>query len=252
MTARADAAGLAAGSAIRLWDLPVRLVHWLFVLLIPALWLSAENGLLDIHMILGLVMLGLVVFRLLWGFVGSSPARFSAFLKGPRAVRAYLSAKGEGAPVVGHNPLGGWSVLALLGLLALQVTLGLFAQDTDGVASGPLNHLVSWDAAKAITEAHEIAFNLIVALVALHVAAILWYRLVKRDDLIRPMLTGRRSYAGPVDAPRMAPAWRAVLCALLAAGAALWLAYGLPPFATAFPWDQPAAAAPGTSEADYM
>lgn len=240
------------GTEVRLWDLPVRLVHWAFVLLLPALWLSAENGRLDIHMILGLIMLGLVAFRLIWGFAGSSTARFSAFLRGPQAVRAYLGDKTQGAPVVGHNPLGGWSVLALLGLLALQVSLGLFAQDTDGVASGPLNHLVSWDVAEAVTETHEVVFNLLLALIALHVAAIVYYRVFKGDDLLRPMLTGRRSYAGAVDLPRIASGWHAAACAVVAAALALWLAYGLPPLATAFPWDQPAAAAPGTAEADYM
>ncbi len=242
----------AAGTEVRLWDLPVRLVHWAFVLLLPALWLSAENGRLDIHMILGLVMLGLVAFRLLWGFAGSSTARFASFLRGPRAIRTYLASHGTGTPVVGHNPLGGWSVMALLGLLALQVSLGLFAQDTDGVASGPLNHLVSWDVAETLTEAHELGFNLLLALIAVHLAAIVYYRLFRQDDLIRPMLSGRRSYAGPVAAPRIVSGWRAAACALVAAALALWLAYGLPPLATAFPWDQPAAAAPGTAEADYM
>ena len=234
---------------VRLWDLPVRLVHWSFVALLPALWISAEQGKVDLHVTLGLVMLGLVVFRVLWGLVGSSTARFSRFLRGPGAIRAFLSGSGE--PVVGHNPLGALSVVALLGLLALQVTLGLFAQDTDAVSSGPLNFLVSWDTGKAVTEAHEVGFNLILALVAAHVAAIAWYRLGRKDNLIAPMVTGRRQLPEGAPAPVIAPWWRALLCALIAAVLALWIAYGLPPWGMRFPWDQPPAAAQ-MDAADYM
>jgi len=235
----------AATAPIRLWDLPVRLVHWSFAALIPALWWSAENGKLDLHETLGLVMLALVVFRLLWGLFGSSTARFSGFVRGPSAIRGYLgkARSGLAAPVVGHNPLGALSVLALLGLLALQVSLGLFAQDTDAVESGPLNHLVGYDLASTLSEAHEFVFNLILAMVALHLAAILYYRLVKKDDLVRPMITGRRAFPTAVEAPRIAPLWRAALLAVLSGLFALWLSWGAPPWGARFPWDQPAAAA---------
>jgi len=235
----------AAGTPVRLWDLPVRLVHWSFVIGIGLLWWSAENHRLDLHFKVGLVMLGLVVFRLLWGLVGSSTARFSGFVKGPAAIRAYLAGQKSGTAehVVGHNPLGALSVLALIGLLALQIGLGLFAQDTDAVSSGPLNFLVSYDLAKQISEVHEAVFNVILAVVGLHVAAILYYRVFKRDNLVSPMISGRRTFATPVATPRIAPLWLAVVCAVLAAAITVWVAWGLPPFATPFPWDRPAAAA---------
>lgn len=216
--------------AVRLWDLPVRLVHWSLVGLLIALWVSAENGEIGLHKTLGLTTLGLIVFRLLWGVVGSSTARFSGFLRGPATIRAYLHASRDPfhPPVVGHNPLGGWSVIALIGLLAIQLGLGLVAQDTDGIQSGPLNHLVSYDTADLARELHELVFNLILALVALHLAAIAYYRFVKRDNLITPMITGRRRYAVPVEAPRLAPWWRAVLCAVVAAALAWWISLGAP------------------------
>ncbi len=231
--------------AIRLWDLPVRLVHWSFVALLPALWWSAETGRLDLHQTLGLVMLALVAFRLLWGAVGSETARFSAFLRGPRAVMGYVKGlRGGGhAPAAGHNPLGGWSVLTLLGLLAVQVTLGLFAQDTDAVGSGPLNHRVSWDTAEALTEAHELGFNLILAFVALHLAAIFYYRVIRRDDLVRPMLTGRRTFPSGTAEPRMAPLWRAGACAAVAAALAWWLSFGAP-----LPGEEPLQDSPAAAE----
>ncbi len=243
MTATTDR----AAPTTRLWDLPVRLVHWSFALLVPLLWWTAESGKLDLHKNLGLVMLALVAFRLLWGVVGSDTARFARFLEGPAAIRNYLAGlrSSDHAPVVGHNPLGGWSVIGLLTLLALQVSLGLFAQDTDGVKSGPLNYLVTWDTAKALSEAHEVGFNLILALVALHLAAIFYYRVMRREDLISPMVTGQRRFAVPVAAPRMAPLWRAAVCAMLAGGLAVWLSTGL-----ALPWDKPPAAPP--PPADYM
>ena len=241
-------AGAAAVPATKLWDLPVRLTHWSFVGLLPLLWWSAEEGKLDLHKTLGLVMAGLVAFRVLWGLVGSETARFSVFLRGPRAVIAYAKGLrgGTNAPVVGHNPLGGWSVLALLGLLVTQVTLGLFAQDTDAVQSGPLNYRVSWDTAKALSEAHELLFNLILAFVALHLAAIFYYRVVKRDDLVRPMVTGRRTFPAGVAVPRLAPLWRAAICAALAGALAYWLSIGGPLPGEAPPADD------APSAAEYM
>lgn len=243
-----------ASTSVRLWDLPVRLVHWSFVALMPALWWTAEKGNLGLHLKLGLVMLGLVVFRILWGLFGSSTARFASFVRGPAEIREFLvaSRSGTAPPVVGHNPLGALSVIALLGLLALQVGLGTVAQDTDAVASGPLNHLVSWDVATAASEAHEVVFNLLLALVILHLAAILYYRFVKRDNLVAPMVTGRKAFAAAVPAPRIAPLWRALVVALVAAGVAVWISWGVPPWGARWPWDQPPPPPAGLSEESYM
>lgn len=215
-----------ARPGMKIWDAPLRLVHWSFVLLLPALWASAEWGRIDWHRRLGILMLGLVVFRLLWGFMGSDTARFSRFVKGPAAVRDYLRQlrSGERVTVIGHNPLGALSVLALLGLLGAQVTIGLFTQDVDGLESGPLAYLVSYETADALREWHEAVFNLIVAMVAIHLAAIAYYRFAKDENLVRPMLTGWRDDApATAMAPAMAPWWRLVLSGVAAAALALWI-----------------------------
>jgi cytochrome b len=212
---------------VRIWDLPVRLVHWSFVVLLPWLWWEAEEEDLDMHMKLGIVMLGLVVFRLLWGVLGSDTARFSRFVKGPGAILRYVRGQG-GKTVIGHNPLGALSVLALLGLLTLQIGLGLIAQDVDGLNSGPLNYLVSFDTADAASELHELVFNVILGVVALHVGAILFYLVVKRDNLITPMITGRRRYDAVVEAPLMAPLWRLVVCVVAAFLIMWWVWAGAP------------------------
>ena len=245
------AAETAAGTPVRLWDLPVRLFHWSLAVLIALLWWSHENHDMDLHITLGLITLGLVVFRLLWGLVGSSTARFAGFIKGPGAIRRYLAGlkSGTGEHVIGHNPLGALSVIALLGAVAVQVGLGLFAQDHDALNSGPLNFFVSYDTAKEASELHEAMFNVILGLVVLHLAAILYYRFIKRDNLVGPMLTGRRVFDRAVPTPRIAPLWLALVCAAVAAALAVWVNWGLPPFATPWPWDRPVQIA---APADYM
>ncbi len=220
----------ATTAPVKLWDLPIRLVHWSFVALLPALWWTAENGRMDLHIQLGMVMLILVLFRILWGLFGSSTARFASFVRGPVSVARYMRGLfgKEGEAIVGHNPLGALSVVALLLLLAVQVGLGLFASDTDGLYYGPLNSLVGYDAAEAATEWHELGFNVILAVVVLHILAIVFYLTVKRDNLVGPMITGSKRYASPVSAPRMAPLWRALICLVIAWGIAGWVWSGAP------------------------
>jgi cytochrome b len=220
----------AATAPVKLWDLPVRLVHWSFVALLPGLWWTAENGQMETHIQLGMVMLILVVFRILWGLFGSSTARFASFVRGPIAVGRYLRGLfgKEGQPIVGHNPLGALSVVALLLLLGAQTLLGLFASDTDGLYYGPLNSLVGYDAAETLTDWHHLGFNVIVAVVILHVLAIAFYLTVKRDNLVTPMITGRKRYAGPVTHPRIAPIWRAALCLFVAWAIGGWIWSGAP------------------------
>jgi cytochrome b len=218
------------GNRITVWDWPVRLVHWVLVLLLPALWWTGEEGKFTWHMILGVSMLGLLVFRVLWGFVGSRTARFASFVRGPRTVAAYFTGepRRQRKPVIGHNPLGGWSVLAMLALLICQVSLGLVAGDPDDSAVGPLNHLVSYTTANTATGLHELLFNIILALVGLHVAAVLVYLFIKADNLIMPMITGRKAYPVTVQQPPIASALRVLLCSMLAAGLASWLYAGAP------------------------
>lgn len=200
---------------VRVWDLPVRLFHWSLVLLVPALWWTAGNDRMDLHIMLGEIMLGLILFRLLWGLLGSSTARFASFVKGPGAVLRYLRGNGRS---FGHNPLGGWSVVAMLLVLAVQVGLGLFASDEDGIYYGPLSrHMPDLDSAHALAERHETFFWVLVALIVLHVLAVLWYWLARRDNLVAPMVTGRGPAGAAGEAMVPAPLWRFLLSGALAA-----------------------------------
>lgn len=208
---------------VRVWDWPVRLTHWLFVFCIAVSWWSAEQHAMDWHRYSGYALLGLLIFRIYWGFAGSSSARFSRFLRGPRELIAYLRESREAHRDAGHNPLGGWSVAAMLALMLAQVVLGLFVSDVDGLESGPLSHLVSFDTSRTLAEIHEIVFNLILALSALHVAAILFYLLVKRDNLVSAMLTGKRSNV-KMTAMTPVPAWRVIPGVVLASGIVWWVA----------------------------
>ena len=202
-------------SRVAIWDLPTRLFHWALVLLMPALWWTAEEHMYDLHFLLGEVALGLILFRLFWGLFGSSTARFAGFVKGPAAILAYLRGRPPGA--VGHNPLGALSVLALLFLLANVIGLGLFATDEDGLAPAPLSHLVSYDSARILTERHEQVFWILVGFIGLHVSAILFYLLVKRDNLVTPMITGRGPASASGEGMIGAPLWRFLVAAGLAA-----------------------------------
>lgn len=207
---------------IRVWDWPTRLFHWALVLLFGLQWWSGKAERIDIHIAAGLTLIGLILFRLIWGLVGGSTARFTSFVRGPMAVFAYLRRQGQ--PAIGHNPLGGWSVVAMLALLAVQVGLGLFASDEDAVDSGPLSDWVSFETAQRLLENHETLFNILLGLIGLHVAAILYYRL-RGDDLVSPMLTGRRVHRPGIQPLRPAPSSRVAAALLLAAALPLWLAW---------------------------
>jgi cytochrome b len=211
------------------WDAPVRVFHWLIVLSIPALWWTGEHAELEWHRRIGYLVLALVGFRLAWGFAGASTARFANFVRSPGAVVAYGGklARGEPGAVLGHNPMGGWSVVGLLILLAAETALGLFAVDVDGLAPGPLARFVDFDAGRIAAHWHHWLFNALLVLIGLHLAAIAFYALVRRDNLVWPMVVGSRP---PVDgaAPmRAVPLWRALLAGGLTALLAVWIARGL-------------------------
>lgn len=181
--------------AIKVWDLAVRLCHIGFTVLIPLLWWTAENSHWLLHKRLGLCLLGLLVFRMLWGVFGTRTARFASFVRGPRAVLAYLRGLSDGTDqAIGHNPLGALSVVALLLAMLAQAGSGLFAGDPFDGATGPLNHLVSVNTADRLTDWHTWFYNIVLALVGLHLLAIAYYQLIRRADLVGPMLTGRRHY----------------------------------------------------------
>jgi cytochrome b len=217
------------GGIVRVWDAPVRIVHWLLALAIPALWWTASHDQLEWHRRIGYLVLGLIVFRLIWGFAGGSTARFTSFVRGPRAVLAYgrrlLSGRTE--TVVGHNPMGGWSVLGLIVLLLAETGFGLFSVDVDGIESGPLSRFVSFDAGRFAAQWHHWLFNGLLALVGLHLTAIAFYAFVKRDNLVGPMLTGRRAAPDSARPLVAVPVWRGLVAAALAAALAVWIARGL-------------------------
>ncbi len=217
--------GASGRRSIALWDLPLRLVHWSLVVLLASLWWTWRAGRIELHEQLGYLTLGVLLFRVYWGLFGSATARFSYFVKGPRVIAAYL--RGGLPPQAGHNPLGAVSVLLLFGLMIAEVGLGLFAQDIDGIEAGPLARFVSYDAANAARDWHALLFNVILGVVALHVLAILFYLIVKRDNLVSPMLSGRKVFDDAVEAPKMAPLSRALIGIALAAFLSWWVARGL-------------------------
>lgn len=190
MSATPPHASPAATAPVRVWDLPTRLFHWGLLATVVALFVSGKVGgnAMEWHVRLGLAAGALVAFRGLWGLVGGRWSRFASFVRGPFAVWRYL--RGQGPAPTGHNPLGALSVLTLLAVLALQVATGLVADDEIATV-GPLNALVPEDWANWGTRWHKgPGQTLLLVLVGLHVAAILFYRLVKKRDLVRPMLTG--------------------------------------------------------------
>jgi cytochrome b len=213
------------------WDVPTRLFHWLLVALLGFSWWSAETDHMLWHRYSGLVVSGLMVFRLLWGFIGSSTARFTQFVKGPRAVWRYVRADGDSAThTPGHNPLGGWSVIALLLMVSVQFISGLFAIDIDGLEEGPLSYLIEFDQGRLAARIHHQAFNVLLALVAMHVIAIVFYLLVKRRNLIGAMLTGfTRRHDGhhAIGAMAVAPHWRLLVAVVIAVSLACLIANGL-------------------------
>ena len=210
----------------RVWDLPVRLVHWLLVVLIAFSWWSVHHHHTDWHIWSGCAILTLLIFRVLWGFFGSSTARFSTFVRGPRAVGDHMRGRWTG---IGHNPLGALSVLALLVAVAAQVGLGLISQDEDGIYMGPLARLVSSNASDKARHIHELWFNAILALIALHLAAIVFYRL-KGRKLALPMITGRAAIERGIEPMRPGKWWVALICLGVGIGITRWIIAGVPPF----------------------
>jgi cytochrome b len=208
------------------WDLPVRLVHWLLAGLIAFSWWSVHNHHTDWHIWSGCAILTLLIFRLLWGFVGSSTARFASFVRGPRAVADYIGGRWSGA---GHTPLGALSVLAIFLAVIVQVGLGLVSQDEDGLYMGPLARLVSSDTSDKARDLHELWFNVVLALIVLHVAAIIFYRF-RGKRLTRPMITGRAVLDPGTRPMRPAKWWLALICLAAALGIVRWIVAGAPPF----------------------
>lgn len=219
-----DGQGVGRGQDVRsggilVWDVPTRAFHWLAVLLIVAAYATARLGWMDWHARAGDTLLVALLFRLLWGAVGSETARFSSFIASPRAALSHLAHALRPEPdlQVGHNPAGGWMVLLLIGLMLGLTLTGLYVGD-DIADHGPLTDSVPAGAANLIQALHDrILWDALIFAVALHLTAILAYAAVKRQNLILPMITGRKAL--PVAQPRLASLARAALA--LGGGAVL-------------------------------
>ena len=210
---------------IPVWDLPTRLFHWLLVFLVVVSFTTGSIGgnAMHYHERCGFALLILLVFRISWGFLGSRTSRFSDFVKGPAAVGRYAAGlfRGDSPSYLGHNPLGGWSVLAILLVLLIQAATGLFAND-DIITEGPLFLWVSKPVSDWLTGLHRLNRYLIMALAVTHVSAVLFYLLVKHENLIQPMITGLKSWPGEDRVPPARPLWLAAALAA-AAGISLYL-----------------------------
>lgn len=215
---------------IRVWDLPVRLFHWTLVILMVASYFTGRAGgdWMKFHFWSGYAILTLIFFRIAWGIVGSTTARFSNFVKGPAAAAGHLRLLlGRNGPYdAGHNPMGGAMVVVLLFAVLAQAATGLFSADTDtGMVTGPLATRIADAMVDKLTAFHHLWVNVLLALVAAHVAAVLVYLVWKRHNLVGAMITG----AKPADqvvppgkpAPRLVFASSRLAISLLMASAAI-------------------------------
>lgn len=209
---------------IKVWDGWIRLVHWSVVILLVVSYASIQAGWMRTHYASGYAVLALLLFRLAWGFVGSDTARFGRFLRSPLAAIAHLRHLPRREPdrEIGHNAAGGWMVLVLLAVLLAQPLTGLFADSGYG-DHGPLAKQVAAGTSDWLTGLHHRNFTLILVAAGLHVAAVLAYALLKGQDLLRPMVTGRKTLPAGTPAPRLGST--ALAATLL--GAAALLVFGL-------------------------
>lgn len=210
------------------WDLPVRIFHWAFVCVLIGLWYTSEqdNGLIEIHIKLGYIALGLVLFRIIWGFCGTKHAKFRNFLPNLSQIKIYIkdARKGNVSNFIGHNPLGSLMVIFILLAVLLQATFGLFISD-DVFSAGPYNGVLSKEIEKLFKTLHSNGFNVIATLSFLHIVAVLYYLIFKKQNLIKPMLTGKKllNNANRNESIRHSKLLRAVLIAIVVMVFVYWL-----------------------------
>ena len=210
----------------RVWDWPIRVFHWLLVLAVITLFVTGKIGgnWLEWHRRAGFLVIGLVLFRVMWGFVGGYHARFANFVRGPKGIMDYV--RGEAVESAGHNPLGALSVLLMLLLIALQAGTGMFAND-DVMLEGPYAAMVGKEMSDWLTKIHKINSNFIFGLVVIHISAIAYYYFRKKNNLVLPMVTGNKVLF--VQMPqRVRPIWLAPALIALVVAIVYWLAYRLP------------------------
>lgn len=214
-----DGPGAPDRQTTQVWDLPLRLFHWALALLVVAQIVTATIGgnALEYHAMGGYAILALLLFRIVWGFVGGTHARFSDFVRGPVTVLAYV--KGRTGTHAGHNPLGGWSVAAMLVSLLVQAATGLLAND-DVMMEGPLVKHFPARASEIATAIHDVNAIVLLSLVVLHLAAVFFYLFVRKQNLIAPMVSGRKPGAGERS---RGGGWRLGAAVLGGAAAAVYL-----------------------------
>lgn len=223
----------------QVWDLPVRLTHWLLVLAVIGSYVTYKLGLayFKYHVWCGYTVLVLAVFRILWGLFGTRHARFAGFVRGPAATLRHAAdlLRGRTRRYPGHNPLGAWMVLSLLGGLLVQALTGLFSND-EIASTGPLYGLVSDTLSLKLTSVHRLLFDGIAVAIGLHVAAVLAYRLLKKEDLIRAMFTGRKSAEAVAagDAIHSSRLWLAALLIVLLVAVLAWVVLHAPAASASF------------------
>jgi cytochrome b len=218
----------------RVWDLPVRITHWGLVLAVLGAWLSREleGDWFRVHTWCGYAVLLLASTRVAWGFVGTRHARFAAFVRGPGAILDYARAlfrPGCAPSPAGHNPLGALMVLALLALLLAQAVTGLFSNDQI-METGPLFGYVTAQLSDRLTTVHKQLFDVLVGAIALHVLAALAYLIIKRENLILPMITGRKPAAAvrPGEEIAASRTWLGLLVLAVLAGLLYAIVRGAP------------------------
>jgi len=199
-TRRASLDG-ARATRTRVWDLPTRLFHWTLAAAVISQLVTGFAGIMEWHFRVGYAVLSLLLFRLIWGFIGGRWSRFAAFIYSPGSVMNYLRGRAHPDHLIGHSPLGAFSVFAVLAILVLQVASGLVADD-EIAAAGPLTRFVSGATVSLATGWHTAQGKwIVIALVTLHVLAVLYYVLVKRHRLVRPMISGDKLVVDGSAAP---------------------------------------------------
>lgn len=191
--------------SMRVWDIPTRLFHWALVVLVAACYVTEQAYWMDLHFLCGYAVLTLLIFRIVWGFLGSQTARFGNFVKNPVLAARHLARlfRREPDDEIGHNPAGGWMVLLLLALLLVSAVSGLFSND-DIAAEGPLAKYVSKYTSDIFSGVHDIVWDFLLAAIVLHILAILAYAVFKGQNLVRPMITGKKRLPATLRPPRMA------------------------------------------------
>jgi cytochrome b len=211
---------------VKVWDIYTRLFHWALTIAILVSFLAQDQGEMEIHTTSGIVILGLVAFRILWGVFGPRTAQFHHIIRSPQTIFAYIrnSKAQQFRPMLGHSPIGALSVIALLVLVTVQAVTGLFASD-DIYTEGPLAKFVTSDYVYLATDIHKANSNLLLAMIALHIGAVIYYVIARSEDLILPMITGQKRLSA-IEADHAEPVReRNPLLAILAIAVAIGLAY---------------------------